>query len=100
MLALFLVFAIYLLYVRTQRFKRIQEMQASYAESHREPDAEMTPVQAQKILLKTMSLEGPFISQKSLEFALFRVRTTRIFWFQQVRSYIVPQTGVPADIRY
>ena len=67
----------YLLYVRHQRFQRVKEMQASFSLAHRgEKTTTMTPVEAQKIVLKTLSLEIPFTGQKSLEFALFRVSTS------------------------
>jgi hypothetical protein len=99
MLYLLVGIVAYLVYVRLQRYKRVKETLSAYSAAHRETGSEMTPAEAQQIVFKTLSLEGPFLGQKALEFALFRVGAAKSRSSSQ-RTVQLIVGGLGTDIRH
>lgn len=112
--ALVLLLPAYLLYVRSQRYQRINRVLKDYATRHgravpplRRAEGSpaptraaypMTPAEAQEIILCTLSYDEPFLMNKALQFALFLVSWTCSAYRQQRADQVsLAQTyGIPS----
>jgi hypothetical protein len=67
--------AAYPILTNVLRFRRVRQLQRKYNYPTRESLANMTDTEAWEIQVAMSKLEFPFIFEKSLQFALFRVTT-------------------------
>lgn len=77
--------ASYPLLTNALRYQRLRRLHKQYNYPTRESMAKMTDEEAFQIQKTVAQLEFPFMFIKSLQFALFRVRETNIFFFFDFR---------------
>lgn len=77
-----LTLAAYVLLVRSLRYRRIRQLEAHYNYRTRASMAKMTDHEAWEIQRAMAQYEFPFTVEKSLQFALFRVRSPSLLSFK------------------
>ncbi len=74
-MSLWTIFALclssYLVYIRSQRYRRLQDLQTTFSR-WKESSTEITPLMAQKLVLQPLLYDMPFLGRLGAQVALFK----------------------------